>query len=51
MVRKPPYNWHDAMRAKGKVFEADEYLRAVRSNYTGDEADIFDAIDSRLGGK
>lgn len=41
----------DAMRAKGKVFEADEYLRAVRSNYTGDEADIFDAIDSRLGGK
>lgn len=39
------------MRAKGKVFEADEYLRAVRSNYTGDEADIFDAIDSRLGGK
>ena len=33
------------------VFEADEYLRAVRSNYTGDEADIFDAIDSRLGGK
>lgn len=41
----------DAMRAKGKVFEADEYLRAVRANYSGDEADIFDAIDSRLGGK
>lgn len=41
----------DAMRAKGKVFEADEYLRAVRANYTGTEADIFDAIDTRLSGK
>lgn len=38
----------DALRVQGKKFEADEYLRAVRDNYPGKEADIFNMIDQRL---
>lgn len=38
----------DALRAQGKKFEADEYLRAVRDNYPGKETDIFNMIDQRL---
>lgn len=40
--------YSDILRKGGKQFEADEYLRALRSNYPGDEADIFRMIDSRL---
>lgn len=38
----------DALRAQGKQYEADEYLRALRQNYPGVEADIFTMIDERL---
>lgn len=38
----------DVLRAEGNSFEADEYLRSVRSNYPGTEADIFEMIDTRL---
>ncbi len=38
----------DVLRAEGNEFEADEYLRSVRSNYPGTEADIMEMIDSRL---
>lgn len=38
----------DINRRKGQTFEADEYLRSLRENYPGDEADIFQMIDSRL---
>ncbi len=38
----------DALRAQGNGFEADEYLRSLKSNYPGTEAEIFDMIDSRL---
>lgn len=38
----------DILRAEGHTFEADEYLRSLRDNYPGTEADIFSAIDSRL---
>lgn len=38
----------DALRHQGKTYEADEYLRAVRENYPGNEKDIFEMIDSRL---
>lgn len=38
----------DAYRANGKAFEADEYLKALRDNYPGQEPDIFEAIDERL---
>ena len=33
---------------QGKNFEAREYLQALRSNYPGNESDIFDMIDTRL---
>lgn len=39
----------DVLRSKGSTFEADEYLRALRKNYPGTEADIFRMIDSRIG--
>lgn len=39
----------DAYRAMGKTYEADEYLKALRENYPGTEADIFAAIEQRLG--
>lgn len=40
--------YSDILRAQGSDFEADEYLRALRSNYPGTDADIFQMIDSRL---
>lgn len=38
----------DCLRAKGSDFEADEYLKALRDNYPGTDADIFRMIDQRL---
>lgn len=40
----------DALRAQGKTFEANEYLKSLKNNYPdrGDE-DIFRMIDQRLG--
>lgn len=39
----------DALRSLGEKYDADEYLRALRENYPGSEADIFTMIDERLG--
>lgn len=38
----------DILRAQGSDFEANEYLRVLRSNYPGTDADIFQMIDQRL---
>jgi len=38
----------DILRQQGKTFEADEYLKSLRSNYPGSEPDIFRMIDERL---
>ena len=38
----------DIYRARGDNFEADEYLKSLRSNYPGDEPDILNMIDLRL---
>ena len=38
----------DALRAQGQAYDADEYLRAVRDNYPGDESDITEMINQRL---
>lgn len=38
----------DIRRRQGNSFEADEYLRSLRENYPGDEADIMRMIDQRL---
>jgi tetratricopeptide (TPR) repeat protein len=38
----------DIYRKQGKKYEADEYLKALRENYPGTEADIFSMIDERL---
>lgn len=38
----------DILRAEGNDFEAEEYLRSLRSNYPGNEADIIEMIDTRL---
>ncbi|MDE7388354.1 MAG: tetratricopeptide repeat protein, partial [Muribaculaceae bacterium] len=38
----------DLLRAEGSDFEADEYLRVLRANYPGTDADIFQMIDQRL---
>lgn len=40
--------YSDVLRAQGKDFEAGEYLKVLRSNYPGQEADIFQMIDQRL---
>ncbi|MCM1163307.1 MAG: tetratricopeptide repeat protein [Muribaculaceae bacterium] len=40
--------YSDILRRQGKTFEADEYLKSLRSNYPGTEADIFEMIDNRL---
>lgn len=40
--------YSDVLRAQGKDFEANEYLKALRSNYPGQEADIFQMIDQRI---
>lgn len=41
----------DIYSAKGKTYEAEEYLRVLRDNYPGKENDIFMMIDTRLGKK
>lgn len=38
----------DVLRAQGSDFEADEYLKALRDNYPGTDADIFRMIEQRL---
>ncbi|MCM1520121.1 MAG: tetratricopeptide repeat protein [Lachnoclostridium sp.] len=40
--------YSDALRAQGNEFEADEYLKSLKANYPGSEADIFKMINSRL---
>ncbi|MBD5221072.1 MAG: tetratricopeptide repeat protein [Bacteroidales bacterium] len=40
--------YSDILRREGNTFEADEYLKSLRSNYPGTEADIFQMIDDRL---
>lgn len=40
--------YSDILRKEGNEFEANEYLKSLRSNYPGTEADIFQMIDSRL---
>lgn len=40
--------YSDILRKEGNKFEADEYLKSLRQNYPGTEADIFEMIDSRL---
>lgn len=40
--------YSDILRKEGNTFEADEYLKSLKSNYPGTEADIFRMIDSRL---
>lgn len=38
----------DISRKEGNIFEADEYLRQLRSNYPGADDDIRSLIDQRL---
>ena len=38
----------DIKRVQGNAFEADEFLRSLRDNYPGEEADIYQMIDTRL---
>ena len=38
----------DILRRQNQEFEADEYLRTLRTNYPGSEQDIIEMIDSRL---
>ncbi len=38
----------DINRKEGNTFEADEYLRQLKTNYPGSEKDIFEMIDQRL---
>lgn len=38
----------DIYRARGDVFEADEYLKSLRENYPGSEPDIIQMIETRL---
>lgn len=54
---QPPHNYwlargfiilSDVCRKEGKTFEANEYLRALRDNYPGNEPDIFRMIEERL---
>lgn len=40
--------YSDALRGQGKEFEANEYLKALQTNYPGTEADIFQMIETRL---
>lgn len=40
--------YSDILRKEGNEFEANEYLKSLRSNYPGSEADIFQMIDTRL---
>ena len=38
----------DAYSGQGRTFEAREYIKALKENYPGTEADIFDMIEQRL---
>lgn len=38
----------DINRSEGNTFEADEYLKSLKENYPGSEADIFTMIEQRL---
>lgn len=38
----------DILRRQGQEFEANEYLKSLKSNYPGTESDIFEMIDTRL---
>lgn len=38
----------DILRARGDDFESDQYLKALKDNYPGTDADIFQMIDKRL---
>lgn len=40
--------YSDILRRQGKTFEADEYLKALKSNYPDADPDIFDMIETRL---
>lgn len=40
--------YSDLLRADGNTFEADEYLKSLRTNYPGSEADIYEMIDARI---
>ena len=40
--------YSDILRAQGNTFEADEYLKSLRTNYPGSENDIFTLINQRL---
>ncbi len=40
--------YSDILRRQGKTFEANEYLKALKSNYPDSDPDIFDMIESRL---
>lgn len=40
--------YSDVLSAQGNDFEAKEYLRSLKSNYPGKDADIFDMINQRL---
>lgn len=40
--------YSDILRKQGNEFEADEYLKSLRGNYPGKDADIFEMIDQRL---
>lgn len=40
--------YSDVLKAQGNHFEAQEYLKSLRSNYPGKDADIFDMINQRL---
>ncbi len=38
----------DIRRAEGDAYQADAYLRSLQGNYPGNEADIFEMIETRL---
>ncbi|MDE5650511.1 MAG: tetratricopeptide repeat protein, partial [Duncaniella sp.] len=40
--------YSDILRKEGNTFEANEYLKSLKSNYPGTEADIFRMIEERL---
>ncbi len=40
--------YSDILRKQGNTFEADEYLKSLRTNYPGKEADIREMINKRL---
>lgn len=39
--------YSDILRKEGNTFEANEYLKSLKNNYPGTEADIFQMIDER----